>query len=195
MLGFNFYPASPRYVEPSAARAIIDKMHSGTGATQRVKLIGVFVNESAARIIDLARELQLDGIQLHGDETNEFCGGLKHAMPHVILIKALAARNQLVVDELQDHCADAIMVDAFDRQLRGGTGQVADWQIARKMADKVRRLFLAGGLSPENVGDAVAAVQPYAVDACSSLEISPGRKSASRMKDFVDAVRISKLDR
>jgi phosphoribosylanthranilate isomerase len=192
MLGFNFYPASPRYVQWSAARAIIDTMRAVNAATN-VRMIGVFVNESPARIIDLASELQLDGAQLHGDETNEFCLELKHAMPQMFLIKALAARRDLNFEELQDHCADAIMVDAFDRQLRGGTGQLADWAIAREMARHAQRLFLAGGLSPENVGEAVAAVNPYAVDACSSLEISPGKKSATRMKDFVTAVRTGKL--
>jgi phosphoribosylanthranilate isomerase len=85
------------------------------------------------------------------------------------------------------------MVDALDPQLRGGTGRVADWVVAREMAGRVSRLFLAGGLSPENVGQAIAAVHPYAVDACSSLEISPGKKNAIRMKDFVTAVRTSKL--
>jgi phosphoribosylanthranilate isomerase len=194
MLGFNFYPASPRYVDPSAARAIINAIRSANSGTNReVKMIGVFVNESPARIIDLVGEVQLDGIQLHGDETKQFCQELKHSIPQTVLIKALAARKNLDLDELQDHCADAIMVDAFDRQLRGGTGRVADWEIAREIAPYVPRLFLAGGLSPENVRDAVAAVHPYAVDACSSLETSPGRKSATRMKDFVAAVQTSKL--
>ena len=192
MLGFNFYPASPRYIQPSAARAIIDALRSANSGT-RVTMIGVFVNELLARIIDLAAELQLDGVQLHGDETEQFCQELKHAIPQALLIKALTARQSPDLDKLNDHCADAIMVDAFDPQLRGGTGQVADWEIAREIVRYVPRLFLAGGLSPENVRDAVAAVHPYAVDACSSLEISPGKKSATRMKDFVTAVRTSKL--
>jgi len=192
MLGFNFYQASPRYVESSEARAIIDTIRAANTGTE-VRMIGVFVNESPARIIDLARELQLDGVQLHGDETNQFCVELKQAIPQMLLIKALAARKSLDLGELQDTPADAIMVDAFDRQLRGGTGRVADWAIAREIAPYVPRLFLAGGLSPENVGAAVAAVHPYAVDACSSLETSPGKKSATRMKNFVTAVRTSKL--
>jgi phosphoribosylanthranilate isomerase len=193
MLGFNFYPASPRYVE-SEARTIIDTLRSADTVTE-VRMIGVFVNESRARIIDRVSELQLDGVQLHGDETNQFCLQLKQAIPQVLLIKALAARKNLDLEELEHTSADAIMVDAFDRQLRGGTGRVADWTIAREIAPYVPRLFLAGGLSPENVGAAVAAVHPYAVDACSSLETSPGKKSANRMKDFVTAVRTSTLGR
>jgi phosphoribosylanthranilate isomerase len=190
MLGFNFYPTSPRYVQPSTARAIIDTMRSAHAGTQ-VRTIGVFVNESLARVIDLAGELQLAGVQLHGDETDQFCREVKSAMPQTLLIKALTVRKKVDLDELPDYCADAIMVDAFDRELRGGTGRMADWELAREMAGRVARLFLAGGLSPENVGDAIAAVNPYAVDVCSSLETSPGKKSASRMKDFVAAVRTS----
>ena len=192
MLGFNFYPASPRYVQPSAARAIIDTMRSANTGTQ-LMMIGVFVNESLARIIELAGELQLDGVQLHGDETDQFCKELKRAIPRVLLIKALTAHPHPGLDKLPNHSADAIMVDTFDPQLRGGTGRVADWEIAREMGRHAARLFLAGGLSAENVRHAIAAVHPYAVDACSSLETSPGKKSATRMKDFVTAVRTSKL--
>ena len=154
-------------------------------------MIGVFVNESLARIIDLAGELQLDGVQLHGDETEQFCEELKRALPRILLIKAFAAHPHPGLDKLPNHSADAILVDTFDRQLRGGTGRIADWEIAREMGRQAARMFLAGGLSAENVGHAIAAVHPYAVDACSSLETSPGKKSAARMKDFVTAVRSS----
>ena len=85
------------------------------------------------------------------------------------------------------------MLDAYDPKLKGGTGKLADWITAKEMAEQLPRLFLAGGLSPENVADAIAAVHPYAVDACSSLEVSPGKKSAKRMREFVDAVRTTKL--
>jgi phosphoribosylanthranilate isomerase len=86
------------------------------------------------------------------------------------------------------------MIDAFDEKLRGGTGRVADWSFARKMAQLAPRVFLAGGLSPENVAEAIASVRPYGVDVCSAVEAAPGRKSAERMKQFVDAVRSSKLE-
>ncbi len=81
------------------------------------------------------------------------------------------------------------MLDAFHSEMRGGTGEVFDWAIARAVRDLVPSLILAGGLSPENVGRAIAQVQPYAVDACSSLESAPGQKDAQRMKAFVQAVR------
>ena len=85
------------------------------------------------------------------------------------------------------------MIDAYDPQSRGGTGRKADWMLAREVAQKLPRVFLAGGLSPDNVGEAIAAVRPYGVDACSALETSSGKKDHARMKEFVAAVRASKL--
>ncbi len=85
------------------------------------------------------------------------------------------------------------MLDAYDPKLRGGTGRTADWTLAREAARQLPRLFLAGGLSPENVAEAITAVRPYAVDACSALELSPGKKDHARMKEFVAAVRAVKL--
>src|SRR5438128_4287643 len=87
--------------------------------------------------------------------------------------------------------AAAIMLDSFHSQLRGGTGQVIDWSMARRARETFPRLILAGGLSPENVAEAIAEVQPFAVDACSSLESSPGRKDPERIRAFVRAVRSS----
>ena len=85
------------------------------------------------------------------------------------------------------------MLDAYDSNLRGGTGRVADWAVAREAVKRLPQVFLAGGLSAENVADAISAVRPYAVDACSSLELSPGKKDHARMKEFVAAVRAVKL--
>ena len=85
------------------------------------------------------------------------------------------------------------MLDGYDQKLRGGTGQLADWAVAREAVQQLPRVFLAGGLSPENVRAAIEAVRPYGVDACSSLEVAPGRKDTRRMKEFVAAVRSATL--
>jgi indole-3-glycerol phosphate synthase/phosphoribosylanthranilate isomerase len=194
MLGFNFYPPSPRFITADAAAAIIrDIQPEIEGASRSVSMVGVFVNESVDAVTETADAARLDGIQLHGDETFAYCLRLRELSPQRFIIKAMRAHNETNLEELKNYPADAIMVDAFDRKLRGGTGKVADWEIARMAARNLPRLFLAGGLSPENVGDAIANVRPYAVDACSALETEPGRKSAARMKEFVDAVRSSKL--
>jgi len=194
MLGFNFYRPSPRYIEPQATAEIIKAIRSRAGGKARsASMVGVFVDEPIENVSRIADEAGLDGIQLHGEETAEYCRRLKELRPEKFLIKAVAAKANDGVESAGGYPADAIMVDAFDEKLRGGTGRVADWSIAREVARAVPRLFLAGGLSPENVADAIAAVAPYGVDVCSAVEAAPGRKSAERMKQFVDAVRSSKL--
>jgi len=189
MLGFNFYPQSPRFIEPHAVREIRCSVRTG----KWVRSIGVFVNESLERILQVAGDAGVEGVQLHGDETPEFCRQLKASASHLFLIKAFASKGALNLEQLSSYPADAIMIDAFDPRLRGGTGQLSDWEAARAVAEKLPHVFLAGGLSPENVSEAIATVRPYAVDACSSLEISPGKKDPERMREFVAAVRASKL--
>ncbi|HEY8204861.1 MAG TPA: phosphoribosylanthranilate isomerase, partial [Pyrinomonadaceae bacterium] len=158
-----------------------------------VTIVGVFVNESVESVIRIAKEAKLDGIQLHGDETIDFCSQLKGMLPQQFVIKAVAVNGPIEISSLSHFPVDAFMVDAYDRRLRGGTGRVADWAAGREAAQKLPRVFLAGGLSPENVAEAIAAVRPYAVDACSALEILPGKKDHTRIKEFVAAVRASKL--
>ena len=193
MLGFNFFRPSPRFIEPQAAREIIARLRTEMDAGPRpVTIVGVFVNEpSPESLVHVAGETGIDAAQLHGDESVEFCRRLKGLLPELTLIKALHAGDGFEPHEAARYDVDAIMLDAFHSELRGGTGRVFDWTLGRRTRDLVPRLFLAGGLSPENVAKAIAEVQPYAVDACSSIESSPGVKDAERMKAFVRAVRSS----
>ena len=190
MLGFNFYRPSPRFVEPQDARTIIEALRAEIKALSRtVTMVGVFVNEPAESIVRIAGEAGIAAIQLHGDESVEFCRELKALLPDRFLIKAVRARGDAVIEHAMEYNVGAIMLDAFDPELRGGTGRTVDWHLAQQIREVVPRLFLAGGLSPENVRAAIDAVQPYAVDACSALESSPGRKDAERVDAFVRAVR------
>ncbi len=190
MLGFNFYRPSPRFIIPLDARTIIESLRPEIKALSRtVTMAGVFVNEPAESIVRIAEDTGIAAIQLHGDESVEFCRELKALLPDRFLIKALRARGVEVAEHATEYHVDAIMLDAFDAELRGGTGRTIDWDLARQTRDAVPRLFLAGGLSPENVRSAIDAVQPFAVDACSALESSPGRKDVERMDAFVRAVR------
>ncbi len=193
MLGFNFYRRSPRFIDSNVAREIIEAIRSNGPARSSVKAVGVFVNEAVKDVIRIAASDRLDGIQLHGDEGVEFCAELKNGTFKPFVIKVVRTGQTVDLAKLEQYAVDGFMVDAYDPQLRGGTGRTADWTLAREAAKKLPRVFLAGGLSPENVGDAIAAVRPYAVDACSSLEISPGKKDHARMREFVAAVRASKL--
>jgi phosphoribosylanthranilate isomerase len=179
-VGFNFYRPSPRYLEPNAARAIIDQLPA------TVLTVGVFVNEqSPERVEQIANDAGIAAVQLHGDESPEYCTVLKDRY----VIKAFGVDQEFAPEQTAKYDVGAIMLDALDRKAWGGTGQVIDWSIARRTREIVPKLFLSGGLAPENVIEAIKAVSPYAVDACSSLEHSPGRKDAARVRAFVAAVR------
>lgn len=179
-LGFNFYARSPRYISPANARSIIEQLPDETMS------VGVFVNEGepeqVARIADLAG---LRAVQLHGDESPQYCRALRDRF----VIKALRVGDGFEPQSAKDYETDAILLDAFSSSARGGTGRLVDWSVARAVGEVVPQLFLAGGLSVENVALAIAAVEPYALDACSSLESVPGRKDAERVRAFVAAAR------
>ena len=185
MLGVNFYQPSPRYITPDAARELINDLKS---LSSPVEIVGVFVNETIDFVIDVAMVTGIDAVQLHGDEPASFCEEL-NTRDGFRVIKALRASAEFAPNEARDYPVHAVMLDAFHRTLRGGTGERVDFNLARETRKVVPRLFLSGGLSPENVCEAIDTVEPYAVDACSLLESSPGKKDAARMRAFVAAVR------
>jgi phosphoribosylanthranilate isomerase len=150
----------------------------------------VFVNEpSPTSLMEIVAAAGVDAVQLHGDESVEFCHSLKQLLNGRMLIKVIRVAEAFAPAEALKYDADAIMLDTFHGEMRGGTGRVFDWTIARAARELVPRLLLAGGLSAANVAQAIAQVDPYAVDACSSLESSPGKKDAERMTAFVQVVR------
>ena len=180
MLGFNFYARSPRHVTPAEARKIIERLPDG------VICVGVFVNEvEPAGVERIARAAGLGAVQLHGDETPEYCQSLRD----LTTIKALCVGADYTPETAAAYDTDAVLLDAYVAGERGGTGHTFDWALATLTRERVPRLFLAGGLNPENVAAAVAAVRPYAVDVCSGVETSPGRKSVLLMRRFVEQVR------
>ena len=171
-LGFNFYRKSPRYISPEAARTIIEQLPSG------VITVGIFVNEAQPQ--DVLEILKVSGVQLaqlHGDEDADYCA----AVGAERVIKALRVGEGFDVRQVLSYPAWAILLDAFDKNLYGGTGKTANWEVAREAA-KLTRLFLAGGLSPENIAEAIQAVQPFAVDVNSGVESAPGKKAADKLK-------------
>jgi phosphoribosylanthranilate isomerase len=179
-LGFNFYRRSPRYIAPDVARRITEQLPS------TVMKVGVFVNESEPIDVALiADSAGLTAVQLHGDESPEYCSQLRDRFT----IKAVRARDDFEPQVVREYETDAILLDAYATDARGGTGRVVDWEVARRVRELVPQLFLAGGLSPENVAEAIAAVDPYAVDACSSLEYAPGKKDTKLLGAFIAAAR------
>jgi phosphoribosylanthranilate isomerase len=182
-LGFNFYRKSPRYISPAAAGRIIKRLPKG------VKAVGVFVNEPEENILAVARIAGLGQIQLHGDESPEMVSRLRREFP---VIKAIRVRSKRQLSRMADFAkADALLLDGFDAKLRGGSGRTFDWRLIRGASVR-KKLFLAGGLTPENIQEAIGAGQPYAVDVCSGIEARPGKKDAGRIAAFMSAVRTSK---
>ena len=177
LIGFNFYPKSPRYVEVGMGRNIMSVMRR----YGRVACVGVFVNASVAEICATMETLGLNFAQLHGDETPE-------------IINALDGKAFKAFRGIPDHVngfarneAPAFLVDASVKGLYGGSGVTADWNGAAELARQYP-LLLAGGLTPDNVAEAVRQVKPWGVDVASGVESAPGKKDPEKMKAFVKAV-------
>jgi phosphoribosylanthranilate isomerase len=177
MLGFNFYSESPRYITPRAAREIIESL--GRPAS----MVGVFVNDSIDNVLEAASVAHLDSIQLHGDESTQFVDDLRTETACEI-VKAFRVSSGFDRADVIDYNA-AILLDAFSPRGLGGTGETFDWEIARSVWTMVPQLWLAGGLTSENVRAAIREVKPFAVDACSSLESRPGVKDREKLERFI----------
>jgi len=179
-LGFNFYRESSRYVEPLEARRIIEQLPSS------VLTVGVFVNEETPEQLKaVASEAGVSAIQLHGDESPDYCSALRDSY----VIKAFAVSEAFDIRTILEYSIDAVLLDASHHKLRGGTGKVIDWAVAKRVGKLGVKMFLAGGLTPENVREAIDTVNPYAVDACSGVERVPGMKDHRRLHKFFMAVR------
>ncbi len=179
-LGFNFYPPSPRYISPEDARELIEQLPDS------VLTVGVFVNEGTESLKNIAARAGIAAVQLHGDESPRYSRELAASYE---VIKVLAVADDFNPQVAQAYEVQAIMLDTRHKTLRGGTGRAFDWSVASQVNQLVPKLFLAGGLSPENIEEAIELVRPFAVDACSALEDSPGRKNRQRMRAFVEKAR------
>jgi phosphoribosylanthranilate isomerase len=178
-LGFNFFAGSPRYITPATARQIVKRL------PENVSAVGVFVNESEQRMLAIARAVGLSYLQLHGDELPAAVGRLER---RISVIKAIRVRKPFRMACLkQFKQATAILLDGFDAGQRGGSGKTFEWAIARRAALH-SRIFLAGGLTPQNVAEAIRVAKPYAVDVCSGVESAPRRKDPKRMRNLISAI-------
>jgi phosphoribosylanthranilate isomerase len=177
-LGFVFHPASPRAVTPLQAREIVADLPPG------VATVGVFVNADADRVRETVRFCGLDLIQLHGDESPGFCRQFDPAA----VIKAVPPAAATDTAGLEQYRVRALLVDAREGSRYGGTGKTADWELAARLARR-RPLILAGGLGPDNIAAALAAVRPQAVDLNSGIEAAPGRKDPVKVALLVRLIR------
>jgi phosphoribosylanthranilate isomerase len=178
-LGFNFHAASPRAISPAGAWEIIRKL------PPFVQAVGVFVNWPPLVVEALARALRLHAVQLHGQEPADEVAQL--ARTHRV-IKAVTVRKAFRSATLSRYrAAHALLLDGFAPGLHGGTGRTVDWHVARD-ARRYGRIILAGGLTPENVSEAIRIAQPYAVDVASGVEARPGRKDHAKLRALFAAV-------
>ena len=177
VLGFNFYPKSPRYIRAEQAEKIIGKLPAF------IDLAGVFVNHSLEKTREIANRCRLDWVQLHGDETPEFCRWLAYDTAKTM--KAIRVKDASDLRRVDDYSTDAILLDAYDPNRYGGTGITFDWNVIGHIG---RRIFLAGGINPDNAAAAIG-LGVYGIDVCSGIEIEPGKKDHKKMKQLFDNIR------
>ena len=181
-LGFNFVPDTPRYLKDTKAAAkIIEQL------PPFITTVGLFVNAAPEVIQAIADECHLDMLQLHGDESPQFCRGLNRRV-----IKAVRVKDESSCSHLSDYRVSGYLLDTYVKGAMGGTGVVFDWRLAVK-AKQYGQVILAGGLNPDNVGASVQQVRPYGVDVSSGVEVSPGRKDPVKVQTFIRNVK--KVDR
>jgi phosphoribosylanthranilate isomerase len=173
-LGFVFWPNSPRFVDPYRARAIVASL------PPFIATVGVFVNQPAEYINGVASLVGLSAVQLHGDETPAFAAQIRRPV-----IKAIALGGEGVLDGWADRVT--LLLDANDPEKRGGTGRTIDWTRAATLA-AARRVILAGGLTPENVVEAIRTVRPFGIDVSSGVEATPGVKDHERLRTLFKAL-------
>jgi len=174
ILGFNFYPKSPRYIAPEEVVKIINKLPAF------VDIAGVFVNDSLEHIRKIMRQCQLNWVQLHGDENPEFC----QSLVSVKTMKALRIKEKKDIQQAENYFTDAILLDAYSPEKYGGTGISFDWNVIGHIG---KRIFLAGGINPDNV-EAAVELGVYGIDVCSGIESEPGKKDHKKMKKLFENI-------
>lgn len=177
-VGLVFYPQSPRCVSVDIARVIVQAL------PPFITAVGLFVDANKTAVQHILQQVPLNLLQLHGDEDNELCES--YGIPY---IKALRVRANVNLNSLIQPYKNArgILLDAYHQTLKGGTGQMFDWDLIPH--DLAKPIILAGGLTSANVGDAIAKVKPYAVDVSSGVELSPGIKDQAQLTAFIHKVR------
>ena len=200
-LGFICVPSSPRYIRAKAIRQIVASIveldspeFNPEFKFSELDLIGVFLNASIDEIFQTVAQSGLNAVQLHGDESPEFCDQVRSQLDQIKLIKALRVKDQagLAQAHLFSNCVDVILLDAYDPQIAGGTGKTLDWQMLRDFQPNCD-WWLAGGLSPENVAEAIALVHPKGLDVSSGVECSAGDKDLAKVEKFVKIVRLESV--
>ena len=177
-LGFVFAP-SPRQLDPLMVKEITAKLPPW------VSTVGVFVNEKPERLLQIVNQTGLDWVQLHGEESPEYCRelGLK-------IIKTVRIKDNSSLEKLSEYPVSGILLDTYDPAVLGGTGRNFNWDLAIGAKKLGKPVILAGGLNAENVVEAILKVKPYGVDVSSGVECKPGKKDYEKMKKFIENVHM-----
>ena len=174
-LGFICVSRSPRYIQSEQIQAVMQQLPS------QVDCIGVFADASPEEIVNIVTKTGLTGVQLHGEETPEYCQQLRQLLPDTELIKAIRVKSPQSLTRTGEYTSvNTLLLDAYDPQLQGGTGQTIDWETIRQFCPPIPWL-LAGGLTPHNVVDALAQLRPDGIDLSSGVERSPGDKDLEKV--------------
>lgn len=173
-MGFVFYKESPRHIFPEEAARIINLL------PPFVQVVGLFVNEEPEIVNQVSRLCRLGLVQLHGDETPDYCNRIDAR-----IMKAFRVRSLTCLDPIADYRLSGCLLDAYSPAAYGGTGQSFNWEIAREAVKRGHRIVLAGGLTTDNVAEAIRHVQPWGVDVSSGVESAPGKKDAGKMLEFI----------
>ncbi len=172
-LGFNFYKKSLRYVSPGIVEKILEEIPPS------VWKVGIFVNEAEELVKDLSVSLELDYLQFHGDETPYYCE--QFAAPYW---KAFPLKDEKSLELMKKYHCEYYLIDTYLEEAYGGTGVTGNWELAKE-AKKIGKIFLAGGLRPDNVEMAIRVVQPDGVDVASGVEDRPGKKNRTKLGEFI----------
>lgn len=183
-LGFILYPKSLRYVSPEDVGVISQQL------PPFIDRVGVVVNESIETAVQVVNIAGFSYLQLHGNESRQYCRELKGALPHLKLIKAFRVGEQTQKEEFIpfEEYVDGFLLDTYVKGDRGGTGQIFDWSIIGGL-NLNRPFILAGGLMSENVIRAISTVRPYGVDINSGVEVRPGEKNHARLKEMMERIK------
>lgn len=179
MIGFVLYKKSKRYVEPKTIRDIANEL------PESIAKVGVFVDEDAEKVSEIAEDCLLDILQFHGDESPEYCARFKDSYK---VIKAFRIKDKDALKSINGYDTDFYLLDTHSEKSKGGTGKSFDWKMIEGY-EFLKPLILSGGLTAGNIGQAIQDVAPYGVDVSSGVEETPGKKSADLMKKFVEKIR------
>lgn len=193
-LGFIFYPKSPRFVEITRAKKIISNL------PPFITTVGVFVNQDLEDVIKTVYNCKLDAVQLHGDESPDYCSKIPLSSPFnkggvggIKVIKAIRVRDEDSLRKMADYRVDAFLLDSYSENNYGGTGKIFNWNLAIK-AKEYGRIILSGGLTPDNIKEAIEKVKPYGVDVSSGVEEKAGKKDKEKVREFIESVKMVKIE-